>query len=98
QLHKTRPMAWNPLGCIFRVDTEQSRRLKVLMAELTIKYGCGADTILLAWILRHPAQILPIAGTINVARIGQLMKATQLQLELEDWFAIWTESMGERVP
>lgn len=98
QLHGIRPMAWNPLGCLFRVDTEQSRRLKVLMAELASKYDCGADTILLAWILHHPAKIIPIAGTINVARIQQLMKATQLKLELEDWFAIWTESMGERVP
>jgi len=27
-----------------------------------------------------------------------LMKATELQLEKEDWFAIWTESMGNKVP
>jgi len=26
------------------------------------------------------------------------MKATELQLEQEDWFAIWTESMGNEVP
>ena len=54
--------------------------------------------ILLAWILKHPAHIIPIAGTVNVARIQALMKATELQLSQEDWFAIWTESMGNEVP
>jgi predicted oxidoreductase len=39
-----------------------------------------------------------VAGTVNVARIQLLMKATQLQLDKEDWFAIWTESMGNKVP
>lgn len=98
QLHKIRPLAWNPLGMVFREDTEQTRSLKKLLAELVSKYHVGSDTILLAWILQHPAQIIPIAGTVNVARIQQLMKATELKLDLEDWFAIWSESMGNKVP
>jgi predicted oxidoreductase len=52
----------------------------------------------LAWILQHPAKVIPIAGTVNVARIQALMKATHLPLEKEDWFAIWSESMGKNVP
>jgi predicted oxidoreductase len=68
------------------------------LATLVSKYEIGADTILLAWILKHPAHIVPIAGTVNVARIQSLMKATELQLSQEDWFAIWTESMGNEVP
>jgi predicted oxidoreductase len=52
----------------------------------------------LAWILQHPAKVIPVAGTVNVARIQQLIKATQLELEKEDWFAIWTESSGNKVP
>lgn len=98
QINGIRPMAWNPLGNVFREDSEQTRWLKRLLASLVTKYEVGSDTILLAWILRHPAKILPIAGTVNVARIQQLMKATQLEMELEDWFAIWTESMGDKVP
>jgi predicted oxidoreductase len=35
-----------------------------------------------------------IAGTVNVARIQSLMKAVELELDQEDWFAIWTESDG----
>lgn len=98
QLHNIRPMSWNPLGSVFREDNAQTRRLKKLLATLVAKYELGSDTLLLAWILQHPSKIIPIAGTVNVARIQSLMKAAALQLDHEDWFAIWTESMGNKVP
>jgi len=98
QLHKITPMAWNPLGTIFREDTSQTRRLKKLLAVLVDKYHVGSDVILLAWIMQHPANILPVAGTVNVARIQYMTKAKELVLDKEDWFAIWTESMGNPVP
>jgi predicted oxidoreductase len=97
QLHKITPMAWNPLGVVFRENTEQTQRLKLLFSKLVDKYHVGSDLILLAWILQHPANILPVAGTINVSRIQQLMKAKSLVLDSQDWFAIWTESMGKKV-
>lgn len=98
QLHGITPMAWNPLGIIFREDTSQTRRLKKLLAVLVDKYHVGSDMILLAWIMQHPAGILPVAGTVNVARIQYMTKAKELILDKEDWFAIWTESMGNPVP
>ena len=98
QTNHIRPMSWNPLGCVFREDIPQTHRLKKLLATLVSKYHLGSDTILLSWILKHPAKVIPIAGTVNVARIQLLMKAVELELEQEDWFAIWTESMGNNVP
>jgi len=97
QTHGIRPLSWNPLGTVFREDTKQTRRLKKLLAELVQKYGFGSDTLLLAWILKHPAAVIPIAGTVNIARIQSLMKAVELEMDKEDWFAIWTESMGDDV-
>lgn len=98
QIHQIRPMSWNPLGSVFRQENMQTFRLRKLLAVLVSKYEVGADTILLTWILKHPARIIPIAGTVNVARIQSLTKAVELSLEKEDWFAIWTESMGNKVP
>jgi predicted oxidoreductase len=98
QIHKIRPMSWNPLGCVFRKEIPQTHRLKKLLAGLVSKYHLGSDSLLLSWVLKHPAKAIPIAGTVNVARIQSLMKAVELELEPEDWFAIWTESMGEKVP
>jgi predicted oxidoreductase len=98
QVHNIRPMSWNPLGTVFREDIEQTRRLKKVLVKLVEKYGLGSDTILLSWVLQHPAKVIPIAGTVNIARIQSLIKAVELELEKEDWFAIWAESMGEDVP
>ncbi|OYU80927.1 MAG: aldo/keto reductase [Flavobacterium sp. BFFFF1] len=98
QIHNITPMSWNPLGSIFREDTDQTRRLKKLLARLVDKYHYGSDTLLLAWIIQHPAGVIPVAGTVNVARIQALMTAAALKLEPEDWFAIWAESMGNDVP
>ena len=98
QLHNIRPMSWNPLGTVFREDIEQTRRLKKLLVQLVEKYHMGSDTILLAWILKHPANVIPVAGTVNIARIQALMKAVEMNLDPLDWFAIWTESMGHKVP
>ncbi|MNK95099.1 Oxidoreductase YdhF [compost metagenome] len=98
QTHGIRPLSWNPLGTVFREDTKKTRRLKKLLADLVQKYSFGSDTLLLAWILKHPAGVIPIAGTVNVARIQSLMKAVELEMDKEDWFAIWTESMGDDVP
>lgn len=98
QMHGIRPMSWNPLGTVFREDIEQTRRLKKLLVQLVEKYGVGSDTILLSWILKHPSKVIPVAGTVNIARIQALMKAVELPLDDLDWFAIWTESMGNKVP
>ena len=98
QIHTIQPMSWNPLGTVFREDIEQTRRLKKLLVQLVEKYAVGSDTILLAWVLQHPSKVIPLAGTVNIARIQQLMKAVELPLDKEDWFAIWTESMGNEVP
>lgn len=98
QTNNIRPMSWNPLGSVFRGDIPQTHRLKKLLATLVSKYHFGSDTILLSWILKHPAKVIPIAGTVNVGRIQLLMKAVELELEQEDWFAIWTASMGNTVP
>ncbi len=98
QTHGIRPLSWNPLGTVFREDTKKTRRLKKLLADLVQKYSFGSDTLLLAWILKHPAGVIPIAGTVNIARIQSLVKAVELKMDKEDWFAIWTESMGDDVP
>ena len=98
QIHNIQPMAWNPLGTVFRENTDQTFRLRQLLAKLVEKYHIGSDIILLAWIMQHPARISPVAGTVNSGRIQQLMKAKSLVLDKQDWFAIWTESMGNKVP
>lgn len=98
QLQNITPMSWNPLGTVFREENNQTQRLKTLLKNLSEKYSTDEDIILLSWILQHPAGILPVIGTTNPERIKNSMKAINLKMDLEDWFRIWTESMGTKVP
>lgn len=98
QLHGIKPMAWNPLGSIYKEDIPQTIRIKELLQKLVSKYNLPEEVLLLAWILKHPANISPIVGTTNLERIKALQVLQHFQLELEDWFAIWTESIGTKIP
>lgn len=92
------PMCWSPLGTVFRKDNEQSERIKKVTNELSSKYNVSDDIILLAWILKHPSGILPVCGTSDKKRIANLMQATTIEMELQDWFSLWTASTGNEVP
>lgn len=108
QTHAITPMAWNPLGSVFKSEddpslkSEQSKqkafRIRKITTQLALKYNTTEDVIVLAWIMKHPSGILPVCGTTDKTRISNLMKASTLEMELEDWFAIWTESIGTKVP
>lgn len=92
------PMAWSPLGCVFREDTEQTRRIHKQLGELMGKYNATEDQLLLAWILKHPAKIHPVIGTTTKQRIVEAVKAQNIEMELEDWFLILVASQGHKVP
>jgi predicted oxidoreductase len=69
-----------------------------LLEKLSIKYNLTDDLLLLAWVLKHPAHIQPVVGTTQIDRIKKLQQLNNFELELEDWFAIWTESIGTKIP
>lgn len=92
------PMAWSPLGSVFKEDTEQTRRIHKQLGELMDKYNATEDQLLLAWLLKHPAAITPVVGTTNTTRLKQAMQATNIKLELEDWFLILVAAQGHKVP
>jgi predicted oxidoreductase len=98
QLHTIQPMAWNPLGSVFKSEDEKSKRVAIQGNVLAEKYEVSLDVILLAWILKHPSGIVPVCGTTDPKRISQLMQATSIDLDLEDWFSLWVASTGEKVP
>ena len=98
QAHNIKPMCWSPLGSVFKKEDEQANRLKKMATNFSLKYNVPVDVILLAWILKHPSGILPVCGTADQSRIANLMKATTVDMELQDWFALWSESASIPVP
>jgi predicted oxidoreductase len=92
------PMAWSPLGSVFKDDNEQTRRIHKQLGKLMDKYNATEDQLLLAWILKHPAGIHPVLGTTTKARLTQSAQAAKINLDLEDWFLILEASQGHEVP
>ena len=92
------PMSWSPLGIVFKEDNEQTRRIHKELGELMNVYNATEDQLLLAWILKHPANIHPVIGTTNKNRITDAANAEHIDLKLEDWFKILVASQGHKVP
>lgn len=97
-LKQIMPLAWSPMGIVFKDDTEQTRRIHRQLGELMEKYNATEDQLLLAWIMMHPAGIRPVIGTTNFERIANANRALDIELELEDWFLILVASQGHKVP
>jgi len=96
------PMVWGPMagGRIFRPPfDERTQRIRDTIFFLQKKYPeWKEEQILLAWLLKHPAGILPVIGTSRLDRIQEARQALELQLEDEDWFYLWQASTGQEVP
>jgi predicted oxidoreductase len=94
------PMAWSPLagGRLVDGQGEAEMRVQAVLSKLRRKYGATLDQLIYAWLLRHPSRIIPVLGTNQIERITSAARALSLQLELQDWFAVWTASSGAEVP
>lgn len=91
-------MSWSPLGVVFKENYPKIEAIKSVLTKLSEKYEAEIDTILLSWILKHPANISPVIGTTNKKRIKNANKALKIDLELEDWFILLEANNGHEVP
>ena len=98
QENKIGVMAWSPLGSFFKEKNEKQKRITILFNELSEKYNCTHDQLLLAWILKHPANIYPVLGSTNPSRLKLAVNAIKIDLEIDDWFLILKASDGKKVP
>lgn len=57
--------------------------------EIAKKYDVSNTTIAIAWILRHPAHMQPVTGTMNLDRLHDCIKASEIHLTREEWYAIY---------
>lgn len=97
-VHGRTAMAWSPLGSYFRENDAVKARISEVMVGLCEKYGASESQLLLAWLLRHPAGILPVVGTTDPGRLAEALAAARLEMELEDWFVLLVAAQGHKVP
>lgn len=93
--------AWSPLqigmfkGCF--VDHPDFPELNAKLQELGEKYGVPKTAIAIAWILRHPAKMQVIAGTMNPDHLKDICEATKVELTHNEWYQLYLAS-GKFLP
>lgn len=93
RIHKMTIQAWSPYqgqgdAGVF-IDNDLYPELNILLKEMAEKYDTTPTGISSAWILRHPANMQVIAGSMNLDRIQQIAKASEIEMSRKDWYALY---------
>ncbi len=96
QTHNTPIMAWSPLagGDLFLKSNE---KLLNSLSNIADTFGVEPSTVAVAWLLAHPANILPVLGTNSLSRIETISRALDIKLDRQTWFEIYTTALGREV-
>ncbi|HLH54767.1 MAG TPA: aldo/keto reductase [Verrucomicrobiae bacterium] len=102
------PMAWSPLaagligaGAHDLLPSQKTYRTEPFLPAIDAvakDRGATRTTVALAWLMKHPAGIQPIVGSINPDRIRQAAKADELELTREEWYRLLLAARGEPLP
>lgn len=101
QLKKITIQAWSP----FLIDLQRGifanhpdyAHLNQTIGEIAERYNVSHETIVVAWILRHPAKIQTIVGSMNTDRLTKIAQASQITLTRPEWYEIY-RSAGNILP
>lgn len=105
---KMTPLAWSPLAGGRLSDTlpidingpDHARRigLRETLDDIARDYGVSRTIVALAWLLKHPAKIIPIIGSAKPEHIREASQAYKLQLSRDEWYRLMEAARGERLP
>lgn len=93
--------AWSPLQYgMFKgmfIDNPEFPEMNKVLGELANQYGVTKAAIAIAWILRHPAKMQVIAGTMNPVHLTEMTEACRIDLTHEEWYKLYLSS-GKFLP
>jgi predicted oxidoreductase len=101
RLHDITIQPWSPFQYGFFegvfLDNAKFPDLNATIDELAKQHNCTNTTLAIAWLLRHPAHMQPVTGTMNLERLKDCCKASEIQLSREAWYAIF-RAAGNKLP
>ena len=95
QRHGHRLMAWSPLGGGALMGGNSA--VATVMDRLAAQTGVDRAAVAVAFLLAHPAGILPVLGTNNLSRIATISDALKVRLDRQDWFELYEAALGREV-
>lgn len=89
------PMAWSPLGG----GTLMSRagELGQTISRIATDNDVDPAAVAIAWLLAHPARIMPVMGTNTLSRITAFSDAFRVQMDRQSWFELYQAALGREV-
>ena len=93
-------LAWSPLGGgrIAEPGTAQERAVAAVLDAKAAAAGVSRATAAYAWIMAHPARVIPIVGTQNVARIAEIADVYKVRWTRAEWYEVLVAARGEPLP
>lgn len=79
------------------IGNDKFPELNQKIDEIAAKYEVSNTTIAIAWLLRHPARMQPVTGTMNTGRLQDCCKASDVHLTREEWYGIY-RAAGNKLP
>jgi predicted oxidoreductase len=71
------------------IDSDKFPELNAALQKVADKFGVSKTAIVIAWIMKHPAQIQPVTGSTKIARLAECVKGAGITISREDWFEIY---------
>ncbi len=90
------PMAWSPLaGGHLRAEANDG--LSARLDAIGKSAGTDWTAVAVAWLLHHPARIIPVLGTNTLLRIATISDALRVPMDRQTWFELLTLAQGHEV-
>lgn len=89
-------MAWSPLGGGTMMTGKGA--VQDALSKVATENDVDNSAVAVAWLLAHPANIMPVMGTNNLNRIKALSDALKVNMDRQTWFELYTAARGAEVP
>lgn len=96
QRHGIPPMAWSPLagGALF---APENKAIHESLEVIAARHDSDVTSLVVAWLMAHPARIMPVMGTNSLDRIARFGAAADIGIDRETWYEIYTIVLGDEV-
>lgn len=105
QLNDIELQAWGSLGQgiysgrpLEEPIEEPIKETRALVAKLAKEKDVSKESIVMAWLLKHPSNIRPVVGSTNDKRIKNIAESTKVTLTREEWYDLFVTARGNTLP
>ncbi|MCE9603784.1 MAG: aldo/keto reductase [Planctomycetia bacterium] len=102
------PLAWSPLGggllgggshkLLPAQEAYEVEAVNIALDATARELGCSRAVVALAWLLKHPAGIVPIVGSTDPVRIREAAWTPNVELTRDQWYRLFAAARPSRLP